>query len=132
MWALKCELTQLLIFGNISPAVSQFLLNTLNEQALKKLKKNIDLGFTEIQKLSHENLKEPAEKLFFRIGLLLNSAKWNSSFESMGILESTLQDLVTFSGRSVARIEGFILETSNLKLDYEMFLLWLSKGFFRQ
>lgn len=87
---ISSELLTLLLTGNASPPLQQWLLNTLNEQGLKRLKKGIEMATADILQFSIKHIKvlkrihtslilskRAGEQLFFRLSEMQALSKWS-------------------------------------------------------
>lgn len=70
------EFIELLTIGSASSPLQQFLLNSLNEQGLRRMQKSFEVTCGEMQSLIMEKLHRAGEILFYRLSELLSLSKW--------------------------------------------------------
>lgn len=66
----------LLLIGNASNPMRQWLLNTLNESGLRKLRKQFESAFNELQSITLNHLHRVLEVLLSRLSELKSLSRW--------------------------------------------------------
>jgi anaphase-promoting complex subunit 4 len=66
----------MLACGAAPAPMRQFLLNTFNEQSLKRMRKSIDASCAEMQRTLLEHLRPAIELILFRLSEVQAFSKW--------------------------------------------------------
>jgi len=121
------QLLSLLICGLSNSALKQFLLNTLNEAHLKRLRKSFELIFFELKKTIVELLQPAAEVLVYRCNEFHALAKWTERFSAIGLENNLSMDCLHFATILFATVERLLIRIVSIQADYDMFFRWLLK-----
>jgi hypothetical protein len=140
---IEYELMNLMMKGTSAPALSQWLLNTLTEQSLRRIKKNMDASCTELLKLITAHLQRAAELLFFRVSEIEAMAQWYERFGVIGLDAQRVSLLLQAAAQVtstdceyttylllqlVSKSEEIMSVVHEMAADYENFFNWLLKS----
>nr|XP_043625112.1 anaphase-promoting complex subunit 4 isoform X2 [Erigeron canadensis] len=121
------EFLSLLGGARTSPAVHQFLENSLGEVGLKRITKLVCGAGKELQVIVLEHLQPAAEMIGFRLGELRGLSKWRSRFKSVGLDETLTDNATEKAGMLLVQIERFMRVLSSSVQQFSNFFNWLQK-----
>ncbi|XP_044953837.1 anaphase-promoting complex subunit 4 isoform X2 [Hordeum vulgare subsp. vulgare] len=97
-----------LLFGtHTSPALHQFLVNSLGEAGLKRIAKTIESAGKELRIVVSEHLQPAVEIISFRLAELRGLARWRSRFQNIGLDEKLMDGVTERAGMLVVQVERF-------------------------
>lgn len=121
------EFLSLLGGARTSPAVHQFLVNSLGEPGLKRIMKLVCGAGKELQVIVLEHLQPAAEIIGFRLGELRGLSKWRSRYKSVGLDETLINNATEKAGILLVQIERFMRVLASSVQQFSNFFNWLHK-----
>jgi len=118
----------LLIKGTATPSLEQFITQSLKEQGIKNLDKVFNAVCSELQQFCNDHLKKASEVLIFRLGELKGLALWQERFESIGLDENGVENVLQLAIVFILKTEQFLRAISQLKSLFSAFFYWLQKS----
>ncbi|VFQ88994.1 unnamed protein product [Cuscuta campestris] len=122
------ELLSLLGGARTSPAVHQFLVNTLGEAGLKRVAKVVNGAGKELQLVVRDHLQPAAEIIGFRIGELQALSKWRARYQGIGLDEKLLDNATENAGMFLMQVERFMRVLCTVAQQFSNFFSWLLKS----
>ncbi|CAL1372682.1 unnamed protein product [Linum trigynum] len=121
------EFLSLLGGARTSPAVHQFLVNTLGEAGVKRVSKLVCGAGKELQRVVHDHLQPAAEIIAFRMGELRGLSRWRSRFQVIGLDETLVAHATEKSGMMLVQVERFMRVLTSVEQQFSNFFNWLLK-----
>ncbi|GAV58851.1 WD40 domain-containing protein/Apc4_WD40 domain-containing protein/Apc4 domain-containing protein [Cephalotus follicularis] len=121
------EFLSLLGGARTSPAVHQFLVNSLGESGLKRVSKVVCGAGKELQHIVLEHLQPAAEIIGFRMGELRGLSRWRARYRGIGLDEKLINDATERSGMFLVQVERFMWVLSSVMQQFSNFFNWLLK-----
>lgn len=121
------EFLSLLGGARTSPAVHQFLVNSLGEAGLKRIAKSVCGVGKELQVIALEHLQPAAEIIGFRLGELRGLSKWRLRYQGVGLDEKLIDNATEKAGMLLIQIERFLRVLSSSVQQFSNFFNWLHK-----
>ncbi|KAI9121353.1 hypothetical protein K1719_008386 [Acacia pycnantha] len=121
------EFLSLLGGARTSPAVHQFLVNSLCEVGVKRVSKVLCGAGKELQRIVLDHLQPAAEVIAFRMGELRGLSRWRARYYSIGLDESLLNNATEKAGMLLVQVERFMRILSSVVLQFSNFFNWLLK-----
>ncbi|KAJ9563096.1 hypothetical protein OSB04_008256 [Centaurea solstitialis] len=121
------EFLSLLGGARTSPAVHQFLENSLGEAGLKRITKSVCGAGKELQVIVLEHLQPAAEIIGFRLGELRGLSKWRSRYQGVGLDETLIDNATEKAGMLLIQVERFMRVLSASVQQFSNFFNWLHK-----
>lgn len=121
------EFLSLLGGARTSPAVHQFLENSLGEAGLKRITKLVCGAGKELQVIVLEHLQPAAEIIGFRLGELRGLSKWRSRYQGVGLDETLIDNATEKAGMLLIQVERFMRVLSASVQQFSNFFNWLHK-----
>ncbi|KAL3615053.1 Anaphase-promoting complex subunit 4 [Castilleja foliolosa] len=107
-----------------SPALHQFLVNSLGEAGIKRVAKVVCGAGKELQAIMLDNLQEI---IAFRMGELRGLSKWRARFLGIGLDENLIDNATEKAGMLLVQIERFTRILSSVVQQFSNFFNWLLK-----
>ncbi|CAN1284401.1 Anaphase-promoting complex subunit 4 [Linum perenne] len=121
------EFLSLLVGARTSPAVHQFLVNTLGEVGVKRVSKTVCGAGKDLQRVVLDHLQPAAEIIAFRMGELRGLSRWRSRFQGIGLDEKLIAEATEKSGMMLVQIERFMRVLTTVEQQFSNFFNWLLK-----
>ncbi|XP_050212852.1 anaphase-promoting complex subunit 4 isoform X2 [Mercurialis annua] len=121
------EFLSLLCGTRTSPAVHQFLVNTLGEVGVKRISKVVCGAGKELQRIVIDHMQPAAEMIAFRMGELRGLSRWRARYGVIGLDETLISSATEKSGMILVQIELFMRVVSSVELQFSNFFSWLLK-----
>ncbi|EPS73153.1 hypothetical protein M569_01601, partial [Genlisea aurea] len=121
------EFLSLLCGARTSPAVHQFLVNSLGEAGVKRVAKVVCGAGKELQTIVLDHIQPAAEMIAFRLGELRGLSKWRARFHGVGLDENLINAATEEAGMLLLQIERFIKILSSVVRQFSNFFNWLLK-----
>ncbi|WJX68120.1 hypothetical protein P8452_52522 [Trifolium repens] len=121
------EFLSLLGGARTSPAVHQFLVNTLGEAGVKRISKVLCGAGKELQRIVLEHLQPAAEVIGFRMGELRGLSRWRPRYHGIGLDEPLISNATEKDGMLLVQVERFMRVLSSVLQQYSNFFNWLLK-----
>ncbi|KAK3435594.1 hypothetical protein EUGRSUZ_C00026 [Eucalyptus grandis] len=121
------EFLSLLGGARTSPAVHQFLVNSLGEVGMKRVSKVVCGAGKELQLVVLNHLQPAVEIIGFRIGELRGLSRWRSRYLGIGLDETLVDNAVEKAGMLLVQVERFIRVVSSVVQQFANFFSWLLK-----
>ncbi|CAN1854391.1 Anaphase-promoting complex subunit 4 [Linum perenne] len=121
------EFLSLLVGARTSPAVHQFLVNTLGEVGVKRVSKTVCGAGKDLQRVVLDHLQPAAEIIAFRMGELRGLSRWRSRFQGIGLDEKLIAEATEKSGMMLVQIERFMKVLTTVEQQFSNFFNWLLK-----
>ncbi|KZV51983.1 hypothetical protein F511_08593 [Dorcoceras hygrometricum] len=122
------EFLSLLGGARTSPAVHQFLVNTLGEMGLKRVAKLVSGAGKEVQTVVLDHLQPAADIVGFRIGELRGLSKWRARYQGIGLDENLIDNAMEKAGMFLVQVQRFIRVLSSVVQQFSNFFSWLLKS----
>ncbi|KAF8033720.1 hypothetical protein BT93_C0086 [Corymbia citriodora subsp. variegata] len=121
------EFLSLLGGARTSPAVHQFLVNSLGEVGMKRVSKVVCGAGKELQLVVLNHLQPAVEIIGFRMGELRGLSRWRSRYLGIGLDETLVDNAVEKAGMLLVQVERFIRVLSSVVQQFANFFSWLLK-----
>ncbi|XP_020541301.1 anaphase-promoting complex subunit 4 isoform X2 [Jatropha curcas] len=121
------EFLSLLGGARTSPAVHQFLVNTLGEVGVKRVSKVVCGAGKELQRIVLDHIQPAAEIIAFRMGELRGLSRWRARYQGIGLDEMLINNATEKSGMMLVQIERFMRVLSSVEQQFSNFFNWLLK-----
>ncbi|KAF5475597.1 hypothetical protein F2P56_007389 [Juglans regia] len=121
------EFLSLLGGARTSPAVHQFLVNSLGEVGVKRVSKVVCGAGKELQLIVLDHLQPAAEIIGFRMGELRGLSRWRARYKGVGLDETIINDATEKAGMLLVQVERFIRVLSSVVQQFSNFFNWLLK-----
>ncbi|OAY28862.1 hypothetical protein MANES_15G100000v8 [Manihot esculenta] len=121
------EFLSLLGGARTSPAVHQFLVNTLGEVGVKRVSKVVCGAAKELQRIVLDHMQPAAEIIAFRMGELRALSRWRARFQGIGLDEVLINNATERSGMILVQIERFMRVLASVEQQFSNFFNWLLK-----
>ncbi|CAH9112273.1 unnamed protein product [Cuscuta epithymum] len=122
------EFLSLLGGARTSPAIHQFLVNSLGEAGIKRVAKAVNVAGKELQLVVHDHLQPAAEIIGFRIGELQALSKWRARFQGIGLDEKLMDNATENTGMFLIQVERFMRVLCTVIQQFSNFFSWLLKS----
>uniref|UniRef100_A0A1J3DF10 Anaphase-promoting complex subunit 4 n=1 Tax=Noccaea caerulescens TaxID=107243 RepID=A0A1J3DF10_NOCCA len=122
------EFLSLLGGARISPALNQFLVNTLGEVGVKRVLKSVCGTGKELQLVVLEHLQPAAEIIGFRMGELRGLSRWRARYQGIGLDEMLLNEATENAGLLLVQVQRFMMVLSSVIQQFLNFFNWLLKS----
>ncbi|KAL3740385.1 hypothetical protein ACJRO7_021636 [Eucalyptus globulus] len=120
------EFLSLLGGARTSPAVHQFLVNSLGEVGMKRVSKVVCGAGKELQLVVLNHLQPAVEIIGFRMGELRGLSRWRSRYLGIGLDETLVDNAVEKAGMLLVQVERFIRVLSSVVQQLLVLVLVLS------
>ncbi|ONI10244.1 hypothetical protein PRUPE_4G036500 [Prunus persica] len=121
------EFLSLLGGARTSPAVHQFLVNSLGEVGVKRVSKAVCGAGKELQLIVLNHLQPAAEIIAFRMGELRGLSRWRARYQGIGLDEALINNATEKAGMILIQVERFIRVLSTVVQQFSNFFNWLLK-----
>ncbi|KAE7995578.1 hypothetical protein FH972_000358 [Carpinus fangiana] len=121
------EFLSLLGGARTSPAVHQFLVNSLGEVGVKRTSKAVCGAGKELQRIVLDHLQPAAEIVGFRMGELRGLSRWRARYQGVGLDETLINDATEKAGMLLVQVERFMRVLSSVVQQFSNFFNWLLK-----
>ncbi|CAN0852724.1 Anaphase-promoting complex subunit 4 [Linum grandiflorum] len=121
------EFLSLIGGARTSPAVHQFLVNSLGEVGVKRVSKTVSGSGKELQRVVLDHLQPAAEIIAFRMGELRGLSRWRSRFQGIGLDEKLIAEATEKSGIMLVQVERFMKVLTTVEQQFSNFFNWLLK-----
>ncbi|KAF3792150.1 Anaphase-promoting complex subunit 4 [Nymphaea thermarum] len=121
------ELLSLLCGARTSPAIHQFLVNSLGELGLKRVSKSFDSTGKEMYLIIREHLQPAVEIIGFRVGELRALSRFHARYNTIGLDEKLIDHFEEKAGMLLIQVERLSRILSVTLLQFQNFFSWLSK-----
>ncbi|XP_062013274.1 anaphase-promoting complex subunit 4 [Rosa rugosa] len=121
------EFLSLLGGARTSPAVHQFLVNSLGEVGVKRVSKAVCGAGKEVQLIILNHLQPAAEIIAFRMGELRGLSRWRARYQGIGLDETLINNATEKAGMILVQVERFIRVLSSVVQQFSNFFNWLLK-----
>ncbi|CAN6450184.1 unnamed protein product [Victoria cruziana] len=121
------ELLSLLCGARTSPAIHQFLVNSLGEPGLKRLSKSFDSTGKAMHLIISEHLQPAVEIIGFRVGELRALSRFRARYCTIGLDEKLIDHLEEKAGMLSIQVERLSRILAVTLLQFRNFFSWLSK-----
>nr|XP_011460293.1 PREDICTED: anaphase-promoting complex subunit 4 [Fragaria vesca subsp. vesca] len=121
------EFLSLLGGARTSPAVHQFLVNSLAEVGVKRVSKAVCGAGKELQLIILNHLQPAAEIIAFRMGELRGLSRWRARYQGIGLDETLINNATEKAGMILVQVERFIRVLSTVVQQFSNFFNWLLK-----
>ncbi|XP_073027137.1 anaphase-promoting complex subunit 4 [Primulina eburnea] len=122
------EFLSLLGGARTSPAVHQFLVNSLGEMGLKRVAKVVSGAGKDVQTVVLDHLQPAADIIGFRIGELRGLSKWRARYQGIGLDENLIDNAMEKAGMLLVQVERFVRVLSSVVQQFSNFFSWLLKS----
>ncbi|XP_039115424.1 anaphase-promoting complex subunit 4 isoform X1 [Dioscorea cayenensis subsp. rotundata] len=121
------EFLSLLYGSRTSPALHQFLVNSLGEAGIKRVAKAVDSAGKELQTIICEHLQPAVEIIAFRIGELRGLSRWRTRFLCVGLDEELIGSATEKAGMLLLQVERFLRVLAIVMYQFHNFFTWVLK-----
>ncbi|KAL9236721.1 hypothetical protein vseg_011357 [Gypsophila vaccaria] len=121
------ELLSLLGGARTSPAVHQFLVNSLGESGLKRVMKSVSSAGKELQLILLDHIQPAAEIIGFRMGELRGLSRWRARYGCIGLDEKLMDNATEKAGMFIMQLVRFLQILSPVVQQFSNFFNWLLK-----
>ncbi|XP_044494981.1 anaphase-promoting complex subunit 4 [Mangifera indica] len=121
------EFLSLFCGARTSPAIHQFLVNSLGEAAVKRVSKAVCGAGKELQLIVLDHLQPAAEIIGFRMGELRGLSRWRVRYQGIGLDETLINHAAEKSGMFLVQVERFMMVLSSVVQQFSNFFNWLLK-----
>ncbi|EEF37696.1 Anaphase-promoting complex subunit, putative [Ricinus communis] len=121
------EFLSLLGGARTSPAIHQFLVNSLGELGVKRVSKVVCGAGKELQRIVLDHMQPAAEIVAFRMGELRGLSRWRARYQGIGLDEMLIDNATEKSGMILVQIERFMRVLSSVEQQFSNFFSWLLK-----
>ncbi|KAG1326097.1 Anaphase-promoting complex subunit 4 [Cocos nucifera] len=121
------EFLSLLFGARTSPALHQFLVNSLGEVGLKRVSKAVDNAGKELHAIVHEHLQPAVEIIGFRIGELKGLSRWRARYQTIGLDEKLIDSATEKAGMLHVQLERFSRVLATVLYQFQNFFNWVAK-----
>ncbi|XP_076956679.1 anaphase-promoting complex subunit 4-like [Bidens hawaiensis] len=121
------EFLSLIGGARTSPAVHQFLVNSLGEVGVKRISKSVCGAGKELKIIVLEHLQPAAEMIGFRLGELKGLSKWRSRYQGVGLNETLINNATEKAGMLLAQVQRFMTVLSSSVQQFSNFFNWIHK-----
>ena len=119
------DFLKLLLFGNLSSELQNFLQHDLTERGLKKLGHSIENSYSNIQKLVLKHLQSVAQAFVYHLSEVKGMSRWYEKFGILGLSTPTVNDALKAAGSFMLKaIEIQQVIDSGMK-NFKAFFRWL-------
>ncbi|CAM8926974.1 unnamed protein product [Rhodiola kirilowii] len=101
------EFLSLLGGARTSPAIHQFLVNSLTEAGVKRISKSVCSAGKALQLIVLDHIQPAAEIIAFRMGELRGLSRWRGRFKGIGLDEKLTNSATERAGMLLVQIERF-------------------------
>ncbi|CAB81260.1 hypothetical protein [Arabidopsis thaliana] len=132
------EFLSLLGGARISPALNQFLVNSLGEvvsftcliffRGVKRVLKSVCGTGKELQQVVLDHLQPAAEIIGFRIGELRGLSRWRARYQGIGLDEMLLNEATENTGLLLVQVQRFMMVLSSVVQQFSNFFNWLVRS----
>ncbi|ESQ55223.1 hypothetical protein EUTSA_v10024471mg [Eutrema salsugineum] len=122
------EFLSLLGGARISPALNQFLVNSLGEVGVKRVLKSVCGTGKELQLVVLDHLQPAAEIIGFRMGELRGLSRWRARYQGIGLDEKLLNEATENAGLLLVQVQRFMMVLSSIVNQFSNFFNWLLKS----
>nr|AGN12862.1 putative anaphase-promoting complex subunit 4 [Leavenworthia alabamica] len=122
------EFLSLLGGARISPALNQFLLNSLGEVGVKRVLKSVCGTGKELQLVILDHLQPAAEIIGFRMGELRGLSRWRARYQGIGLDEILLNEATENAGLLLVQVQRFMMVLSSVVQQFSNFFNWLVRS----
>jgi anaphase-promoting complex subunit 4 len=122
------EFLSLLGGARISPALNQFLVNSLGEVGVKRVLKSVCGTGKELQQVVLDHLQPAAEIIGFRIGELRGLSRWRARYQGIGLDEMLLNEATENTGLLLVQVQRFMMVLSSVVQQFSNFFNWLVRS----
>ncbi|XP_078157741.1 transducin/WD40 repeat-like superfamily protein [Carex rostrata] len=110
-----------------SPALQQFLLNSLGEAGVKRLSKTVDNAGKELRTVLNEHLQPALEIIGFRVGELRGLSRWRARYKSVGLVGKLMDNVTESAGMLLVQAERFSRVLTIVLFLFQNFFNWVLK-----
>uniref|UniRef100_A0A7N0VEL6 Anaphase-promoting complex subunit 4 n=1 Tax=Kalanchoe fedtschenkoi TaxID=63787 RepID=A0A7N0VEL6_KALFE len=121
------EFLSLLGGARTSPAIHQFLVNSLTEAGVKRISKAVGTAGKELQLIVLDHVQPAAEMIGFRMGELRGLSRWRARFKGIGLDAKLTNSATERAGMFLVQIERFQRVLSSVNEQFSNFFSWLLK-----
>ncbi|PKA49460.1 Anaphase-promoting complex subunit 4 [Apostasia shenzhenica] len=121
------EFMSLLFGSRTSPALHQFLVNSLGEAGIKRVFKSMIGTGKELHRIIREHLQPAVEVIGFRVGELKGLSRWHARFQNIGLDESLVDNATERAGMLLVQVERFARVLAVVIHLFQNFFNWLTK-----
>ncbi|XP_038979623.1 anaphase-promoting complex subunit 4 isoform X2 [Phoenix dactylifera] len=118
------EFLSLLFGARTSPALHQFLVNSLGEVRVSKA---VDNAGKDLHVVVHEHLQPAVEIIGFRIGELRGLSRWRARYQTIGLDEKLIDNATEKAGMLHVQVERFSRVLATVLYQLQNFFNWVSK-----
>ncbi|XP_010538367.1 PREDICTED: anaphase-promoting complex subunit 4 isoform X2 [Tarenaya hassleriana] len=122
------EFLSLLGGARTSPALNQFLVNSLGEAGVKRVSKSVCGTGKELQLIVLDHLQPAAEIIGFRMGELRGLSRWRARYKDIGLDEKLLNRATENAGLLLVQVERFMMVLASVVQQFSNFFNWLLKS----
>ncbi|KAL1195142.1 Anaphase-promoting complex subunit 4 [Cardamine amara subsp. amara] len=122
------EFLSLLGGARISPALNQFLVNSLGEVGVKRVLKSVCGTGQELQLVVLDHLQPAAEIIGFRMGELRGLSRWRARYQGIGLDEILLNEATENAGLLLVQVQRFMMVLSSVVQQFSNFFNWLVRS----
>ncbi|KAL9686111.1 hypothetical protein QQ045_023566 [Rhodiola kirilowii] len=119
------EFLSLLGGARTSPAIHQFLVNSLTEAGVKRISKSVCSAGKALQRIVLDHIQPSAEMIAFRMGELRGLSRWRGRFKGIGLDEKLTNSATERAGMLLVQIERFQRVLSSVVEQFSNFFSWL-------
>ncbi|CAM8929820.1 unnamed protein product [Rhodiola kirilowii] len=119
------EFLSLLGGARTSPAIHQFLVNSLTEAGVKRISKSVCSAGEALQLIVLDHIQPAAEIIAFRMGELRGRSRWRGRFKGIGLDEKLTNSATERAGMLLVQIERFQRVLSSVVEQFSNFFSWL-------
>ncbi|CAM8924248.1 unnamed protein product [Rhodiola kirilowii] len=119
------EFLSLLGGARTSPAIHQFLVNSLTEAGVKRISKSVCSAGEALQLIVLDHIQPAAEIIAFRMGELRGRSRWRGRFKGIGLDEKLTNSATERAGMLLVQIERFQRVLSSVVEQFLNFFSWL-------
>ncbi|CAM8932803.1 unnamed protein product [Rhodiola kirilowii] len=119
------EFLSLLGGARTSPAIHQFLVNSLTEAGVKRISKSVCSAGKALQLIVLDHIQPSAEIIAFRMGELRGLSRWRGRFKGIGLDEKLTNSATERAGMLLVQIERFQRVLSSVVEQFSNFFSWL-------
>lgn len=123
--SLSADLLELLLFGAPTDSLGDFLLNEVNDKAIKKLGHSIELSHSNIQKLILKHLLSVGQNLAYHLAEMKGMAKLSDRFKVLGLEEEAVAEAFSAAGAFLIKSTEVQLVIDESMKRYKAFFRWL-------
>ncbi|KAJ8918974.1 hypothetical protein NQ315_016878 [Exocentrus adspersus] len=119
------DFLDLLMFGNCSPELEEFLMTDLTKKGLEKFGQTIEMSYANIQKLLLKNITKFGQNLTYHLAELRGMARFEHRYEILGLSEDLITKAIQSNGAFLIKAGEMQQIINHSVINYKAFFRWL-------